>query len=765
MTEKWRLKGVDWGRPLMDEQGLPAMLYAPAPKSRVLPCSHLISNDSLKVIAHGNGGLYPFLFPGPVVSLCGDGISGPGGPALMLREGGRLRRVVGLDDSLADNSEVITSNLLLSPFAATAQFTLSDVSVARRVALPISGLPAMVTIHRVTNRGKGVRWISLLEVWSLAPYVVGVEAGAGTGFLGRRLSSVLKRGREGNSYFKEKSVGSPVRVETSFDLVKEVAEKVLPDFGDWNMPQIQFTALTRNVKMHVGKLPVALTTALDPEDLGARHQVLRRVVAESRFEVPAGKSLYGALVTWFGPWDEAKEGLRRLLPAQHFEQNEAVLWRKRVWPGLVARKAEEPAMEAFEGLWYGGCAIGALQSSGARGLVAPPLGFETFVNGVQDSSAHFSAVLEALSWSDPKRVRLALEGTVPGLHKRLRDSEDDHGGLVEQSLWMLVSLANYYGLHGARLSESLQASLPLAMEELALFLQREDLYGNAELLTTRMCDPEADRAHALPQVPSRAEGALESLTATAILVRGCEVFATVFRQTFPGASAAMDVVASRHRAALEALIPQRDAEPWLLRGLFVPDPEATLDHLVALLWMGLPDELAETVWGQVRDGLEHERKASLLWTPRLFAEAVRRDPGVALRHLAERRLLQRGRWPCPDWHSLLDPVGREVHLASARGTLVWPGRSYAISTALQNLAFFGLEVSSRGLVCRSPESLEIARLQLPVLDVRAGARTYTGEWRGEGESTRLLMEFPNSDRTEELLLIKGETWSVAKDSS
>ncbi len=104
MTEKWRLKGVDWGRPLLDEQSLPAMLYAPAPKSRVLPCAHLLSNDSLKVIAHGNGGLYPYLFPGPVVSLSGDGLSGPGAPTLLLREGGRLRRVVGLDDTMSDHS-------------------------------------------------------------------------------------------------------------------------------------------------------------------------------------------------------------------------------------------------------------------------------------------------------------------------------------------------------------------------------------------------------------------------------------------------------------------------------------------------------------------------------------------------------------------------------------------------------------------------------------------------------------------------------------
>ncbi len=81
----------------------------------------------------------------------------------------------------------------------------------------------------------------------------------------------------------------------------------------------------------------------------------------------------------------------------------------------------------------------------------------------------------------------------------------------------------------------------------------------------------------------------------------------------------------------------------------------------------------------------------------------------------------------------MDPVSREQHLASARGTVVWPGRSYATSTILHHLTFFGREVSSRGLVCRAPASLEIGRLELPVMEMRAGGKTFTGEWRGEGE--------------------------------
>ncbi len=765
MSEKWRLKGVDWGRPLMDEQGLPAVLYAPAPKSRVLPCSHVLSNDSLKIIAHGDGGLFPFLFPGPVVNMCGDGLSGAGAPALMLREGGRLRRVVGLDNKMADHSDVITSNLVLSPFAATLRFSFSDVHVARTVALPISGLPAVMTIHRVTNSGKGVRWISLLEVWSLAPHVVGVAEGSGSGFLGRRLSSVLKRGVEGNGYFKERSVGSPVRVETSFELQREIAEKMLPDLGDWKMPPVQFTALTRNVKMHVGKLPVSFLAALDPENEAPKYAVLRRVVAESRFEIPAGKSVYGGLVTWFGPWEEAKDGLRRLLPVQNFEQNESVLWRKRVWPGLVARKTADPEKEAFEGLWYGGCALGALQKSGDQGFLAPPLGFDTFVSGVSHSCANLAATLEALTWTDPKRALAALEDAVTRLLGTSLDPETSDERMVEGAIWLLVALGTYQGVHSAQLPESLQTTLPQAMEHLVAYLQREDLFGNAELLTTKWCDPDADRAHALSQVPARVDGDLESLTATAVMVRGCEMFAGSFRPLLPAVAADLDVIAARHRAALEALVVQRELEPWILRGLFVPDPEATLDHLVALLWMGLSNELADAVWEQVKAGLKQERKASLKWSPRLFAIAVRRDLDVAVRYLADRRLLSRGRWPCPDWHALFDPVVREHHLAAGRGTLVWPGREYAIANVLHQLAFFGLEVSADGLVCRAPESLSLARLELPVFDLRAGARTYTGEWRGQGETTKFIVDFSTEERVEEIELSRGEPWSVEKVTS
>lgn len=761
MTEKWQLKGVDWGRLMIDEHGLPEVAYAPAPRSRVLPCSHLLANESLKIVAHGNGGLFPFIFPGPVVNLCGKEVTGPGAPALLVREGGRLNKVVGLDDPKADHSDVITSQVLLSPFAASLQFKLSDVQVTRRVALPVSGLPAVMTIQRVTNHGKGVRWISLLEVWSLAPYIVD-SGGGDSGFFSRHLSAVLGRASEGNGYFKETSVGSPVRVETTFGVQPDVAAKFRPELGDWKMPQLQFVALTRNVKMHVGKLPVAITTAVDPTGDSKSHTVLRRVVAESRFEVPAGKSLYGALLTWFGDWDEAKDGLRRLLPVPHFEQNEAVLWRKRVWPGLVARSSKEPEKEAFEGLWFGGCTLGALQRVGDTGVFCPPLGFDTFVRGVGHSCGEFATTLEALSWLDPRRVLLSLEEAVPRLTRGLRGEVSEDRRVVEGGLWLLVSLAYYHGLHGAHLSDDLRNSLPEALELLDDLLQREDLYGSAELLTTRSCDPDADRAHALPQVPSRAEGVLESVQATAILVRGCEMFVHCFENVLPEACASLALIAARHRDALEALIVERDVEPWVLRGLFVPDPEASLDHLVALLWMGLPDELADALWVQVEEGLKQERKASLQWAPRLFCEAVRRDETLPARYLAERRLIARGRWPCADWHSLMDPVSRESHLSSARGTFVWPKRDYATSSILHHLAFFGIEVSARGLVCRSPESLEVARLQLPVLELRAGARTYVGEWRGRGESVKLMVEFRKRERTAELEMKKGESWSIEK---
>ena len=727
----------------------------------MLPCAHLLANESLKIVAHGNGGLFPFIFPGPVVNMCGDGLTGAGAPALLVQEGGHLSKVVGLDDERADHSDVITSQLLLSPFAATLQFKLSDVQVTRRVALPVGGLPAVMTVQRVTNHGKGVRWISLLEVWSLAPHIVGLANG-GPGFFSRRLSAVLGRGDEGNGYFKEASVGSPVRVETTFQVRPEFASKSLAHLGNWKMPQIQFAALTRNVKMHIGKLPDTIVATADPADVGAGHAVLRRVVAESRFEVPAGKSLYGALVTWFGDWDEAKDGLRRLLPVQHFEQNEAVLWRKRVWPGLVAQSSREPEKEAFEGLWYGGCALGSLQQVAGMGTFAPPLGHGTFVNGIRHHCAGLSIALEALSWLDSRRVLRILEEAVPRLTQSLQVPASADGRVVEGAVWLLVSLANYYGLHGVRLSDSLRKSLPEALAQLIALLQREESYGSAELLTTATCDPDADRAHALPQVPEREEGVLESVITTAVLVRGCEMFDHCFKQELPEVCAALALIAARHRGALEALIPERDVEPWLLRGLFVPDPEATLDHLVALLWMGLPAGLADPIWAQIEAGARLERRASILWAPRLFGEAVWRDQRVAAHYLAERRLMVRGRWPCPDWHSLFDPVSRELHLASARGTLIWPERSHATATILHYLAFFGIEVSSRGLVCRTPESLDLARLQLPVLELRSGARTYTGEWCGDGESVKLTVEFRNPERTEEIELKKGEPWSIDK---
>ena len=40
MAEKWRLKGVDWGRLMIDGHGLPEVAYAPGPRNLSIDLRH-----------------------------------------------------------------------------------------------------------------------------------------------------------------------------------------------------------------------------------------------------------------------------------------------------------------------------------------------------------------------------------------------------------------------------------------------------------------------------------------------------------------------------------------------------------------------------------------------------------------------------------------------------------------------------------------------------------------------------------------------------
>lgn len=761
MKEKWSLKGVDWGRLLIDTNGLPALRYAPAPKSRVLPCTHVISNAAVKCIVHGDGRIFPYLFPGPVVGLCGAELDGPGAAALLIREGGRIRSVVGPDHPRADHSDVVTGRLVLSPFAASMEFAQSELAIARRVALPIAGHPAIVVIHRVYNGGAGVRWLTLFDCWSLAPQVV-APGKPRTSSLTQRISKVFARTPEGNSYFLDQTKGNTKRVEARFALDPEMAQKVLADASGWEVPPIQFAPLTRNVRFHVAAPEDVAAVALEDFPWRVAPATARYLVCETRFEIPPGQSLHAASVVWFGPWGDAKESIRQFLPANHFEQNEAVLWRKRVKPGLVVRKQKNPALDAFEGMWYGGGCLGAVQYSPRGGYFAPTLGHDTFKRGMVHDSGYFGAVAEVLSWTDPEMAMAVLESSVPRLERSLRNQSQNAPFEADEAIWNLIAVATHFGLHGLALGETLGTSLPLVMEDLAAFVKRDDIYGSGDLLTTRWCDPEAQRAHALSRVPEREAGRLESVTSTAVLVRGCEVFAAVFKHWLPGAAQELLAVAERHRTALEALARQGDLEPWLLQGTVVPDPAATIDHLAALLWMGLPGPLEDAIYAELNRARKQDRGPSRLWAPRLLAVDSRRTNRAQEHYLAHVRLLQRGKAPCPDWHALLDPLGRRTHLEASRGTTIWPGRLDAVSTVLHYLAFFGIEVSSQGLVCRAPHGLDVARLDLPVLDVRASERSFAGEWRGQGESRELSIWPVDGETPHRVDMHKGEPWSVSR---
>ena len=117
----------DWGTPFFDEQKIPALRYAPPaiPAAEAPFVTGFVAGNRLvKLLASGDGSVFPCLLNGPVQLLCGDpgdrAFSGAG--RLFVSEAGRVKEVVGPEHRLADHSSVETAGLVLAPSYVEKEF-------------------------------------------------------------------------------------------------------------------------------------------------------------------------------------------------------------------------------------------------------------------------------------------------------------------------------------------------------------------------------------------------------------------------------------------------------------------------------------------------------------------------------------------------------------------------------------------------------------------------------------------------------------------
>ncbi len=760
MNDDWHLPGLKWGTLNNDDQGLPDVRYAPTPGSVRAPCSHLLGNHALKVAARGDGRLYPFLFLDRVVSLCGTPETSVGAGRLFLMEGGRMRPFVGPDDPRADHSDITAGTLRLAPNHVVLEATESQIEIRRRVALPLAGLPAIVSVYSVTNRGAGARWVSLVDAWDLAPHICG-EVEEQESLRDRLRSALRRQDREhsNNLYFREKTAAAERRTETRFLWDEDACPRFFGEVPAWGMPPIHMVSLTRNAAIQViqpGGVSQELLALVNGEMEGRAERIRRLLAINVRFQPAAGETQVAAVVTWFGSWDEARVGLRKLLPVQMFSENEAILWRRRTGQGCVRRAADSRELTGWEVAWTTGQGWCAPQRAGEAGeLVFPPGGEATFVHGVRHDPELYGAALEALSWTVPDLVRTMLTHGVERSARQFdrRDHQESvNPRFMEDTLWTMHGLATFCEAQASGLWEPLASRLGKLLEEVTAHYFDERTFGAAGLVTTRFADGLADRLHGERGGPRREDGLVESMAAAALLVRACERMARTFKTLLPGSARELADIAAAQRDAIESLLRQGNLGRWTVRGQTVGEKLQGADHLGMLLWMGLPADLEKVVEEALVQGRVRGHPLSPIWHAWLLERSAFAAPEQALQAFLGASVAGRASAGVDHWGALFgnpEPVP---------GAYQWPSSAAGIAGMLRHIKVFGLR-SAPGGIRFNVEILGKVRLELPVLQLRRTGTGVAGEWKGIGGI--VAAQLVDSKGGEAFIdMEKGVPWSV-----
>ena len=142
-----------------------------APENRVTSAASkqpsfwlLAGNERIKLYCDARGRVFPLLLGEHVQAYCG--IPGPqeafGGSRLVVSEAGMLKPVVGPEDAWADHSDVVTAAIRFSPGYVERRFDLGQVRVRYRIAVPMTGIPAVVCTAVARNRDAGAAGVRRL---------------------------------------------------------------------------------------------------------------------------------------------------------------------------------------------------------------------------------------------------------------------------------------------------------------------------------------------------------------------------------------------------------------------------------------------------------------------------------------------------------------------------------------------------------------------------------------------------------------------------
>jgi len=580
---------------------------------------------------------------------------------------------------------------------------------------------------------------------------------------------------------------------------------------------VQLVGLTRNVQVSGGKLPVPLVEHL-PEPSSSSDVQRARVWMDAKFQPGPGETQMAACSFWFGDWDEARAGLRRLLPVNMFTQNEGLLWRKRNSFTLEYRVPDRLAASQWESSWDLAEARALPWRSGDGPWRVPPGGLETFARGVVHDARLAACLSAVLSFADAGlAARLLGDGTAHCQQRieRFVHSDEDAGAFLEGLLWTMWALGLHLSVSGVGDDGDWLESAGAFLRDAADVLGRSDLYGVNGGLLSRYADGSSLTKQVIGRDVRDTEH-LESVRSTAMMVVALETAVAQFMRHHPLDCARLEELARRKREFLEGLFEGTFFPRWLLRDKKLGRSQMFLDHHVWLLLMGLPDSMAEPVTDAVAARLaagamagipEHESgdsvvldqpneilvdgtpstdridTALLIWGLGRQRPEAARDLFNQSGSLGWRRaypwnwnLFQQGPVRVP-WSGGMSRRPEEMGEADRPPSLV-SGAS-GVAGMVGRLGVLGLRTMEGALELRT-ELLDAFSLSSPTLTVGAHGSRISGQWTGLDDSRRIWLVFgseeealgwscPGCDQAVRegnrwgLTARSGERWSLEKE--
>jgi len=591
----------DWGAPFFDEQKIPALRYSPPaipPGDSPFVTGFVAGNRLVKLMASGDGAVFPCLLNGPVQFLCGDpgdrAFSGAG--RLFVSEAGRVKQVVGPEHPLAYHNNVETAGLVLAPSYVEKELVTGDLLVRHRLAVSLSGLPAIVVLYFVTNRSSGTRWLTLYDAWDVAPYILDSEFMKSS--FGTRLAGALKLSkglRLDNKYLTTsvKGDGASVRFEFPWaeGFTRRAATRHLA-----SIPPITVVGLTKNLSLSAAVPPEALAQALGEGVRPPKGADWKRLFAKSEFSVGPGVTEVAAAVHWYGDWEEGKKQLRKLLPVSMFAGNEALLWGRRRGLTLETRGVRFGGSVDWEASWHAGVTAAGPWDDFSSGETMIPGGRTTFIHGDPADTELVAANVVALSYLTPasagKVFTAEAERVLSRLAPDLKKWRSDGPGLADL-LHIFWAGCEYVAASGGGVEDARE--LVRKMAETALSLASGDALWGANGLVQARWSGERRALEGLPTLSSKGLKGLESMYSSALLAVTLSWAATMYEEEEPRLSDDLAAVA----ASLTRSIEERFREPyfprWVLPNGKPADPRFALDHHVWLMLLPIANKLKEKV--------------------------------------------------------------------------------------------------------------------------------------------------------------------------